>query len=186
MKINEFVEYMGNGKNKKLNVEQLQQLLVKTIEVKDYISIKEKKELVNNIVNECILYEDGIFKFNDIDKYVCFTMKAIEAYTNLELSDDIEEDYDVLCRAKLLNMVIDSFNGEYENVKLLLAMQCDYVLSSNNVGAQFGKFLSGVLEKVEIVTNTLSDKVKDIDLDNIPVNANDLNKLMDFINVNKE
>ena len=52
---------------------------------------------------------DGIFKFDDIDKYICFTMKTIAAYTNLELSDDMEEDYDELCRAKLLDIIIIFF-----------------------------------------------------------------------------
>ena len=92
MRIRELVDYMTNDKNQMLKPEQLQKLIQKELEVKPYLGIKEKKELVNSIIDECILYSNGIYKFDEIKKYTCFTMKTIEAYTNLELSDDIEED----------------------------------------------------------------------------------------------
>jgi hypothetical protein len=165
-----------------LKGEQLQQLITKTIEVKKYLSIKEKRVLIDDIINNCILYEDGIYKFDDIEKYVAFTMKTIAAYTNLELSADIENDYDDLCRACLLNLVIETFNGEYENVNLLLQMKCDYILSGNAIEAQFGKFLTGILDKVDGLTEVLSNKIEDFDLNNLPINMEDLGKLMEFVN----
>lgn len=182
MKINEFIGVMNTSKNKMLKADQLQQLITKTIEVKKYISIKEKRALVNNIINSCILYEDGLYKFDEIDKYIAFTMKTIAAYTNLELSDDMEDDYDALCDSKLLNAVIETFNGEYENVNLLLQMKCDYILSGNNIEAQFGKFLTGISDKID----DLSNKVKDFNFNNLPINIEDLNKLMEFINSQKK
>ena len=182
MKIQELVEFVGSSKNKMLKGVQLEELIAKKLEVKKYISIKDKKKLVENIVNECILFEDGIFKFDDIDKYICFTMRVIEAYTNLELSDDMEDDYDALCKAKLLNVVIETFNGEYENVNLLLQMKCEYILSENAIEAQFGKFLTGILDNVDVLVDALSSKVKDFDLKNLPINMDDVSKLMEFIN----
>ena len=157
MKINAFIENMNQNKSKLLKSEQVQSFIKKELNVKEYLSIKDKKQLVDGIVNECILYEDGVFKFNDIDKYICFTMRTIAAYTNIELSDDIEDDYDALCESKLLNAVIESFNGEYENVKVLLQMKCDYILSGNTIEAQLGRFFDGVLEKVDGVAGALSN-----------------------------
>lgn len=168
MKINAFIENMNQNKSKLLKSEQVQSFIKKELNVKEYLSIKDKKQLVDSIVNECILYEDGVFKFNDIDKYICFTMRTIAAYTNIELSDDIEDDYDALCESKLLNAVIESFNGEYENIKVLLQMKCDYILSSNTIEAQLGRFFDGVLEKVDGVTGALSNF--------------DVSKLMEIIN----
>ena len=109
-------------------------------------------------------------------------MKTIAAYTNLELSDDMEEDYDSLCEAKLLNMVIETFSGEYENVNLLLQMKCEYILSGNTVEAQFGKFLTGVLDKVDIVANAVSNRIEDFDFKNLPIKMEDIGKLMEFVN----
>lgn len=176
MKINAFIENMNQNKSKLLKPEQVQSFIKKELNVKEYLSIKDKKQLVDSIINECILYEDGVFKFNDIDKYICFTMRTIAAYTNIELSGDIEDDYDALCESKLLNAVIESFNGEYENVKVLLQMKCDYILSGNTIEAQLGRFFDGVLEKVDNVVGVLSDS---LDISKLPIN---IDKLMEIIN----
>lgn len=186
MKIKELVEIVNTSKNKMLKADQLQQLIAKTIETKKYLSIKEKRALIDDIINGCILYEDGMYKFDEIDKYIAFTMKTIAAYTNLEPSDDIEDDYDSLCEAKLLSAVIESFNGEYENVNLLLQMKCDYILSGNNIEAQFGKFLTNILDKVSDFTDIIADKVDNFDFNNLPVNMEDVNKLMEFVNSMKK
>ena len=183
MTIQELITFMSNSKNKMLNTDQLQALLKKKLEVKEYLNIKGKKDLVDTIVNECILYEDGMFKFNDIDKYICFTMKTIEAYTNLELSSDLETDYDLLCESKLLDSIINIFKKEYDDVNILLQMKCDYILSSNSLEAQVGRFFDGVLEKVDVLVASLSKKIDSLDIGNLPFNGEDLSKLMQFINI---
>ena len=186
MKVKELVVLMNNSKNKMLKGEQLQQLVAKTIEVKKYISIKEKRVLIDDIINDCIIYEDGVYKFDDIDKYIAFTMKTISAYTNLELSDDMENDYDALCEAKLLNTVIETFSGEYENVKLLLQMKCDYILSGNTIEVQFGKFLTGIMDEVSNLANAVEGKIDSFDLSNLPINMSDIGKLIEFVNSQKK
>lgn len=185
MTIREFVESMNKDKNKIQKAEQLQAMLKKKLEVKEYMSIKQKKELIEVIVNECILYDDGIFKFDDIEKYIVFTMKVIEAYTNLELSNDIEEDYDMLCESQMLEPIINTFKKEYDDVNVLLQMKCEYILSNNNIEAQVGKFLNGVLDKLDGFAETLNRKIGDFDISQLPVSKDELVKLMDFINSQK-
>lgn len=182
MKIVDFIEVMNIAKNKVLKTEQKQELAKKTLEVKSYLSIKDKKQLAQEIVNECILYEDGVFKFDEIGKYVCFTMKTIAAYTNLELSEDIEDDYDMLCNAGLLDIIINIFKKEYDEVNILLQMKCDYILSNNNIEAQVGKFLTAILDKLEVLGDTLADKMSHFNLDQWPVTKEDLGKVLEFIN----
>lgn len=183
MKINELVEFVSNSKNKLLKQTQLEEVITKHIETKKYLPIKQKKELIENIVNECILYEDGTYKFDDIDKYICFTMRVIAAYTNLELSDDIEDDYDALCETGLLDMVINTFKKEYDEVNILLQMKCDYVLSGNSLEAQAGRFLDNILEKLDVVVQALANKVDGFDINNLPIGSDDLNKLMQLLNM---
>lgn len=185
MKVMELVEFMNNSKNKMLNAAQKQDVLKKILEVKKYISIKEKKQLVQDIVDECILYDDGIYKFDEIDKYIYFTMKTLETYTNLELSDDIEDDYDALCQYGLLNAIVDTFTGEYENVSLLLQMKCDYILSDNNVGAQVGRFLNQILEKVDDFSGVLTEQLGNFDMSNLPLDAQSITKLLELVGNNK-
>jgi hypothetical protein len=185
MTTKEIITLMSDSKNKMLKIDQLQAVLKKKLDVKGYMSIKSKKDLVDAIVSECVLYEDGVFKFNDIDKYICFTMRTIEAYTNIELSEDFEIDYDLLCESKLLDSIINTFKKEYDDVNILLQMQCDYVLSGNTIEAQLGRFLDGISEKLDMFATALSDKVGNFDLKNLPINTEDLTKLMQFINTQK-
>lgn len=181
MTVRELIKTMSNSKNKMLRTEQLQTVLGKEIAVKDYIGIKEKKALIDDIVNSCILYDDGVFKFNEIDKYIYFTMKTIAAYTNIELSDDIEEDYDLLCRAKLLDMIIQSFKKEYDDVSVLLQMQCEYVLNKNNLESQVGRFLNNISEKLDMLSNIMASKLDGFDFNNLPISGDDLEKLKKLI-----
>lgn len=185
MNTKNLVELMSKNKAKLLKPEQIQAFLKRELDVKEYLSIKDKKVLVQDIVNECILYDDGVFKFDDIEKYIVFTMKTIAAYTNLELSEDIEEDYDLLCEAKLLESVINTFKKEYDDVNVLLQMKCDYILSGNTIEAQLGRFLDGISEKLDGVLNGLADKIGNFDLQNLPVDADSLQKLISFINISK-
>ena len=185
MKVKEFIEFVGNDKNKMLKPEQLKSVIKKCLNTKDYIGIKGKKQLVENIVDECILYEDGIFKFDDMDKYIVFTMKTIEAYTDIELSDDIESDYDVLCSSRALELVIDTFKKEYDDVNVLLSMKCDYVLSGNSLEAQVGKFLSNLSDKIDLLSVFLSKQLGDFNLDDLQINKESMLKLMDFVEAQK-
>ena len=178
MRTMEFVEFVGNSKNKMLKGVQLSEVVAKVLEVKKYLGIKEKKALVEAIVDECILYEDGIFKFDDIDKYLCFTMRTIEAYTNLELAADYEEDYDLLCQSGLLEMVVDTFKKEYDDVSILLQMKCDYVMSDNALSVQIGRFLKDLNGKLDAVSEVLVNKVGEIDTNKL---GSGFGKLFDFI-----
>ena len=185
MTIKELIKLISEPKNQMLKVEQLQEVAKKKLEVKSYLSIKEKKNLVESIVNECVLYDEGVFKFDEIEKYVCFTMRVIEAYTNLELSDDLEVDYDLLCESGLLDIVIATFKKEYDEVNILLQMRCEYILSSNNIEAQFGKFLNNILDKIDDISDVLVNKVGDFSMDKLPISVGDINKLLEFINKQK-
>lgn len=186
MKIREFIDFINNPKNKMLKGDQLQQVITKALEVKQYLSIKEKKNLIDNIVNHCILFEDGVFKFNEIDKYIAFTMMTIAVYTNLELSFDMEDDYDMLCEAKLLNAVIETFAGEYDNVKLLLAMQCDYILSANNIEAQLGRVLAGILDAIDGIASIANEKISSFNISNLPIDKDSIDKIMEFVKSQKK
>ena len=186
MKVKELVEFANSGKNKLLKADQLTEAVKKEINTKDYIGIKEKKTLVDNIINECIVYENGIPRFDYIEKYICFTMRVIEAYTNLELSDDIEDDYDELCRNELLNVVIFTFEGEYENIKSLLQMKCDYILNDNSIEMQVGGFLTKFIGVVKDVKVVLANKLEELDINQLLVNSMGLDGLSDLINFKKK
>ena len=90
-------------------------------------------------------------------------MYVIDAYTTLELSENIENDFDVLSESDLLPMVIGVTGKEYDDVNILLQLKCDDILMANTVEAQFGKVCECVLDMLDTV-NKFADKVQLEDL----------------------
>lgn len=181
MRINEFVEYMKKNTSKAVKEEQVLAIAKKALDVKDYIGIKEKRALIDRIINACVLYDNGIYKFDGIDKYVYFTMYTIAEFTNIELSDNVYEDFDILSRENLLPIVICTIQKEYDDVNILLQLQCDSLLDNNSVEASVGRIAEGVMDflnSMEYVLQSSLSKLSDIKLDeNI-----DFSKLLNFLN----
>ena len=183
MKIREFVDYMKKNTNRTMKEDQVASLIKRVLEPKTYISIKDKKEIVDKIINRCIYYENGVFKFDGIERYVYFTMYTLAAYTSLELSEDIENDFDALSESKLLPAVICLIQQEFDDVNVFLQMQCDYILEGNSIEAQVGKFFDSLLEKIDTIGSGLGKYLGNIDLDTL---LKDKDKILSYLeNVNK-
>ena len=77
------------------------------IEVKNYLPIKEKIELVENIVNKSV-DENGYY--NPIKIYVNTIIEVINSYTNISFTEKQKEDpmklYDMLNASRVLNLII--------------------------------------------------------------------------------
>ena len=184
MKINEFVQKVNANKTKlynKADKNALSNFIKQTLEVKDYISIKEKKQLVEDIVSETVMYENGLLKFNGIDQYITYVMKCIEAYTNLELSDDIEDDYDELSKTGLLEPITSVFAEEYKAVLTLLQMQCDYILMDNSISSKVGVFITSVSSTIDKLANSLSNSVENFDINKLNTDKKDIEKITEFL-----
>lgn len=185
MKVNELVNMMNDSRVSALKPEQLRTKLQKELEVKKYLSIKDKESLVKTIVNDSIYYEDGIYKINGIEKYINFTMLVIAAYTNLELSDDIKSDFDMLCEADLIGKVVDTFDSEYQSVLGFLQMHCDYVLASNSVSSKIGVFLDGVMNNIDNLTTVFSNKIENFSFNDLDINPDDIGKVTELLSLLK-
>lgn len=182
MKIKEFVEIMEANKGKiysKTDANAMSNFIKKTLEVKEYVSLQEKKDLISQIIDASIIYENSMYKFDEIDKYVHLVMFSIAAYTNVELSDDIEDDYDELCRSGLLDTVVDTFRGEYQAVMMLLNMQCNYILADNALGAKLGAFVEGLSKNIDSLAGVLKAKVEAMDFDMSNIDLNNIQSLLE-------
>ena len=177
MTIIEFVEYMKKNTNTITREDQVLSMVKKQLDVKSYISIKEKRNLVDKIIDACILYDNGIYKFDGISKYVYFTMYTIAAYTNIELGEDIEEDFDMLSESKILPVILATIQNEYDDVNILLQMQCDSYLENNSVEAQFGKLFENVTNTLGSLESGLKDFIY-----RIPSGNFDVEKILNTLN----
>mgnify|MGYP003291787541 CR=1 FL=1 len=182
MKIKEFVDYMKKNTNRTMKEDQVATVIKRALEPKSYISIKDKKQLVENIVEKCIYYDNGVFKFDGIDRYVYFTMLTLEAYTNLELEEDIENDFDALSESKLLPAVICLIQQEFDDVNLFLQMHCEYILEGNSLEAQFGKFFNELLDKIDTFSDGLSKSLSKIDVAKLMKDKDKILKFLEDVN----
>lgn len=167
MKVNEFVQKASAKGYMPITVNEQNDKLKKDLNIKSYLGIKEKKVLIDDIVNDTIIYENGLMKFNGIDQFVVFNMKCIEAYTDLELGEDIEEDYDALCKSGLLNKILRTFEEEYNSVLSLLQMQCDYILMDNSVTANINVLLTAATAAINKLGDSASDIFKGINPEDV-------------------
>lgn len=106
-------------------------------------------------------------------------MKCIEAYTDLELSDDIEDDYDELSKTGLLEAITSTFAEEYKTVLTLLQMQCDYILMDNSIESKVGTFLTHLSSTID----KLSDSVKDFDISKLNIDKKDIEKITELLQI---
>lgn len=181
MKIKEFVEIMEANKSKiysKTDANAMSNFIKKTLDVKDYLPLQEKKDLISQIIDASIIYENSMYKFDEIDKYVHLVMFSIAAYTNIELSN-IEDDYDELCRNGLLDTVVDTFRGEYQSVMMLLNMQCNYILADNTLGAKLGAFVEGLSKNIDSLADVLKSKVEAMNFDMSDLNLDNIQSLLE-------
>ena len=177
MKVQEFIEYMGKTVNSTMKNEHIINLAKNALEVKNYIPIKEKKDLIDNIIEKCIYFENGTFRIDSIDSYIYFTMLTIDAYTNIEI-DDIEECFDTLSESGLMPIVIASLGQEYQDVQTFLNMKRNEIMENNSVEMQVAKFFESALETVGDFSEGIMEVLKNVNIDNESV----INAINMFVN----
>lgn len=174
MRINDFIEYMGKNVNRTTKEEQILSLAKKQLEVKSYLPIKEKKDLVDKIIYKSVYFENGNYRIDAIDCYMYFIVYTIEAYTNLEI-DNVEKCYNVLSESGLMPVIITSLGQEYNDINTFLNMKRDEILERNSLEMQVGKFLDTILEKIDGFTNVFDNMFASLN-----INKDDISKIVEM------
>mgnify|MGYP004516898083 CR=1 FL=1 len=176
MKVNELVESMKKNQNATVK---------KFVNVKEYVPFEEKVDLVKDIIDTCIENDNGIIRINEIDQYFWFTIKVLQAYTDIEFSIDYYQDYNTLAETGLLGEILNLFKDEYQAVINLLEMQRKYVLEQNRIEFQIAKFLNTATDSLATFVNGLNDKVNDFSTNDI-FNAENMKSLENVFGMLKE
>ena len=160
------------------------QFIKKELEVKTYIPFKKKREVVEMVVAQNTKEVDGIKKNDAINQYLSFVIAMLSLHTNLEFGDPVE-DYDLLAESGLLPQIIAEFQESYNESDILLKMALASELENNNINILIGKFLNGILDRLDDVGEVIKDKLENIDIKDV-LGANfkeeDLAKLSGFLN----
>lgn len=150
MIIAEFVKDFKDKKiqNTKLNEHAVEEYITKTLEVKTYLPFTTKRTIAEMVARGSMDEIDGVKKHDAISSYVSFIVAMIQSHTNLQFNDPIE-DYDLLAESGLLPLIIGTFNSDYNECDVLLKMAIAYELEGNNVTSLIGKFLNGILDRLD-------------------------------------
>lgn len=175
MKVQEFIE-----KYKKLgSVKPITTLIT----VKNYIPYKSKQSFVEDVVNECVLADQGYIWFDEMYKYLVFTIGIIKMYTNIEFDADFDVaigEYDAICEANALNDILGAFEGEYKTVLNMLNMYEAQILRGNTLESHVAKFLSNLNEQLGDVVNVLAKQVEEYK--GLDLSQENVGKLINFVN----
>ena len=182
--INEFQE--KKIQNTHITPNAVSEYLRTTLEIKSYLPFREKRAIAETVVKANIELVDGVKKYDNINSYLSFVVATLTAYTNLEFDNsDPVADYDLLAENGLLPLIIEEFRAEYDECNVLLKMAIAAELEDNNVNVLVGKFLNGILNKLDVVGEVLKNSIGNIDTEKI-LGANfkqeDLAKLSSFLN----
>lgn len=184
MKIMEFIEAV------KKNPNQTSAICKKIVKTK-YIPVLRKRQLAELVYENSIKYENGIVKVDSLSKYLIFTLLMLTNYTELEFSVDEKgaatenaiQEYDALCENGLINKVIAEFADDYARAnEIMNYVFQDNLAVNNTVEAVVGKTASGILNILDGLSNTLANKVNEMNLNLENLDMGQLQSILELLN----
>ena len=155
--------------------------VISAINVKEYLPVNEKREIIDLVLARCSEYEDGNVLLNGVELYIMFNIKFVEAYTDIEFTNNYYDDYDALTENGLLDMIINAALPEYNRMTEMLILQKEYVLAQNSLEAQVGRFLGDLSYQFGKFVDNIGEKVSGLNLEDMNVNQDDVNKIVQFV-----
>ena len=156
--------------------------VIGAINVKEYLPINEKREVIDLVIAHCSEYEDGNVLLNGVELYIMFNIKFIEAYTDIEFTSNYYDDYDALTSSGLLDIIItNEVLPEYNRMTEMLILQKEYVMAQNSLEAQVGRFLGDLSYQFGKFVDNIGDKISGLNLEDMNVNQDDVNKVLQFV-----
>jgi hypothetical protein len=191
MMIKEFCE---NYKSQRFMVtkngtEERIEWIKKQLEAKNYLPFADKRELCKMVLDACCTKdESGLVKVDSVSRYILFTISVISKYTNLEFSSDLDaeydslDEYDMLCEANVLNIILAVLGDEYASCNNMLNMMLDDIIANNNTTeAVLGHALGKVSDSLDDLISALAEKVEKMELDLSQIDIDKFKGLIDLL-----
>jgi hypothetical protein len=183
----DFVQTFKDKKieNTRIAPDAIEQYIRQNLEIKTYIPFRTKREIAETVVAANTTEVDGIKKNDGINQYISFIVAMISVHTNLEFdTSDSVADYDLLAETGLLPLIIEEFRASYNECDIILKMALAAELEDNNVNVLVGKFLNGILTRLDGVGESLKNVLGDINLGEVlggNFSEEDMAKLSSFL-----
>lgn len=180
MKVQELVEKYA--KNNRIDI-------AKEVETQPYVGIAAKRNLANLILDNCTTLVDEEVHIDSVERYLLFTIAVIAIHTNLEFTDETDEnysaidDYDLLCQSGLLVKVIETFKDDYASCQEILNMTTADRMQNNMT---IDKKLYALVDALQdTISGVIKGMAQNLNLDNLatglPVDAQSITQILELI-----
>lgn len=131
------------------------------IEVKEYLPIKEKLELVSRIIN---LASDDNGYYNPMKIDIFMIMEILYAYTNLNFTDKMKEElfktYDVVVSSGIVQRVINIMGTEYDIIRDNVWSTIKSIYEYKNSAAGVISLISQDYSNVNLDLDAIQEKIE--------------------------
>lgn len=170
--------------NSKIAPNAVEEFIKQRIDIVEYLPFSQKREVVEMVVAKVVSEEDGIKRVNSITQFLSFIVAMLVSHTTLSFSENVEDDYDALSKSGLLEPILDMFKRDYSECDALLKAAIADELADNNLNVIIGKFLNGVLGKLDGVVDTVKGFTDNLDLSKLlgaNINKEDIAKIIGVV-----
>lgn len=158
----EFIE--KRIENTKYKPDAIESFIKEKLDIVTYLPFNKKREIVGILVGKIVTEEDGIKRVDSISQFLAFIVAMVASHTTLVFGDKPEEDYDALSQSGVLEHILALFAKDYAECEALLKAAIADELAYNNLNVIVGKFLNGILGKLDGVGDMLKGFTENIDL----------------------
>ena len=141
------ISYTKLGINKEeLNKVQTVEYNGQTIEVKQYLPVIEKSELITRVLNNSVDENNGYYNLLKMDMYLA--LEIVYAYSNISFTEKQKEDpaklYDMLNASRVLNLIIGLVpEGEFYYLNKTVHEMANNIVAYRNSAM-------GIMERITI------------------------------------
>lgn len=131
------------------------------IEVKEYLPIKEKLELVSRIIN---LASDDNGYYNPMKIDIFMAMEILYTYTNLNFTDKMKEElfktYDLVVSSGIAQRVINIMGAEYDIIRDNVWSTIKSIYEYKNSAAGVISLISQDYSNVNLDLDAIQEKIE--------------------------
>ena len=157
------------------------------IEIKKYLPVSQKLELVLSVYNSCIDEDNGLKVVNGNSKEIALVYFITKYYVNVNLPKDIFEAYDILIESGLYNTIENVIYDEVIRIENMLDEVIAYEDEKYYQENQFVYVVKNLLQELINKVPSLDEAKEFVEMAEKEIKNLDPSKLkfiQDFIKVN--
>ena len=158
------------------------------IEIKKYLPVAQKLELVLSVYNSCIDEDNGLKVVNGNSKEIALVYFITKYYVNVNLPKDIFEAYDILVESGLYNTIENVIYDEVIRIEDMLdeviAYEDEKYYQENKFVYVVKNLLQELIDKVPNLEEA-KDFVEMVEKEISGFDPNKVKFIKDFIDLNK-